>query len=212
MKKIVQKTVSWILRFFHIKRSFNKKYLNVGCGSHIEKKFINVDYYWRPGIDLCIDLRKGIPLSYESLEGIFTEHTLEHISFEDSLFVLKEFYRLLKPKGNLRITVPDGGLYIDLYSRSINGEKIEFPYVGEEGQKDLEKDSIVGFTPMMAVNRIFRGYGHLFAYDYETLKNMLASIGFKDIKQESFGLGREKKLILDSEKRKPQTLYVEASK
>jgi hypothetical protein len=65
---------------------------------------------------------------------------------------------------------------------------------------------------MMVVNSIFRGHGHLYAYDYETLKVLLESQGFIDVKQESFKHGRQEKLLVDSESRASESLYVEAVK
>jgi hypothetical protein len=65
---------------------------------------------------------------------------------------------------------------------------------------------------MMAVNRIFRGYGHQFCYDYETLRNMLAHVGFTQIEKRSFMEGNMPSLLIDSELRKPQSLYLEATK
>lgn len=73
-----------------------KTYLNVGCGKNIHSEFLNIDYEWKPGIDLCWDITKGIPLADYSLDGIFTEHCLEHISFTKCFDVLHEFHRKLK--------------------------------------------------------------------------------------------------------------------
>src|SRR5450432_2927841 len=82
--------------------------LNVGCGPNIFPYFINLDFDWTKKIDIVWDIRKKpYPLKDDSLEGIFTEHCLEHISFADCEKNLREFHRMLKPGGNLRIVVPD---------------------------------------------------------------------------------------------------------
>jgi predicted SAM-dependent methyltransferase len=184
----------------------------VGCGPNIEPGFINLDYEWRPGLDICCDIRRGIALPDACLDGIFTEHCLEHVSFEECLGSLREFYRLLVKGGTVRIVVPDGGLYLRLYARQQGGTGEEFPYVGPEGLQDRVKDSAIGFTPMMAVNRIFRGYGHQFCYDHDTLRNMLNHVGFKNIEDASFRVGRMQELLIESELRRPQSLYIEATK
>ena len=54
------------------------RYLDLGCGPNIHQEFINIDYLWRPGIDLCWDVTRGIPLGEASMHGVFTEHALEH--------------------------------------------------------------------------------------------------------------------------------------
>ncbi len=189
-----------------------KMLLNVGCGPNIEPGFINLDYGWRPGLDICCDIRGGIRLPDASVHGIYTEHCVEHISFHECLGVVKEFYRLLVSGGRVRIAVPDGGLYLERYAQWQRGERCEFPYVGAEGLQDKVADSVVGFTPMMAVNRIFRGYGHQFCYDYDTLANVLRWAGFGQIERASFRSGRVASLLIDSELRRPQSLYVEAER
>lgn len=186
--------------------------LNVGCGDNLVPGFINLDWEWRPGIHLCWDVRRPIPLPDRSLDGIFSEHCLEHVGHEECAAALRDFARLLRPGGTLRLLLPDGGLYLDLYRRARAGETVSFPYVDRAGERDLREDSRYGFTPMMAVNRIFRGYGHLFAYDEETVAKLLEQAGFRDIAQVRFREGRAPALLVDSELRAPQTLFMEASK
>jgi predicted SAM-dependent methyltransferase len=180
-------------------------YFNVGCGANVTPGFINIDYYWRPGVDVCWDIRKGIPASDNSLQGIFTEHTLEHITFAQCQAVLTDFFRILQPGTTVRIVVPDAELYIDLYQRSQAGEPVEFPNVSPDEWKK-------GFTPLMSVNRAFRGYDHRYAYDAETLNMMLSACGFVDIRKEAFMYGRNPYLLIDSRSRADESLYIEASR
>ena len=186
--------------------------LNVGCGPVPEPGFLNLDWDWSPSIHLCWDMRRGIPLRDCSLDGIFTEHCLEHVTHEECARVLRDFHRVLRPGGTVRVIVPDGGLYLELYRRARGGEAVEFPYLDEIGRRDLAEDSRYGFTPMMAVNRIFRGYGHQFAYDEETMGNLLRQAGFARIEGAAFREGRMPALLIDSELRAPQSFAIEASK
>ena len=183
----------------------SKKYLNLGCGLNLTSGFINLDYQWIPKIDICWDITKGIPLRSNTMSGIYAEHCLEHITFSQCQKVLNDLYRVLEPGGTLRIVVPDAELYLDLYNREKEGENIKFPYVTAD---DIEE----GFLPIMAINRIFREHGHLYTYDYGLLKTMLEKEGFVNIKKEEFMMGKNKKLLIDSESRKVESLYVEAEK
>jgi predicted SAM-dependent methyltransferase len=192
-------------------RKTNKRYLNVGCGKNTHPSFINLDFWWHPGVDLCWDVTKGIPLARNSITGIFTEHCLEHLTFSECVTLMKEFYKILEPYGVVRIVVPDGELYLDLYQKAKRGLSVSFPYIDEVGARDFDEDSKYGFTPMMAVNRIFREYGHLFIYDQMTLENLLKNTGFREIQRVQFIKGRKKELLIDSELRKPQSLYIEGS-
>ncbi len=178
-----------------------KDYLNIGCGPSIVRGFINLDYSWCPGLDVCWDIQKGLPFESESMLGIFTEHCLEHIPQAACERVLRDCRRMLKPGRAIRIVVPDAELYLDLYQRAKAGEDVRFPY-----QDEAES------TPMIVVNRVFRNFGHQFAYDEKTIVEMLRRTGFVDIRRTKFGEGRDPRLLIDREERAVESLYVEASK
>ncbi len=181
----------------------SKVYLNAGCGPNIKPNFINLDYDWAPGIDLCWDLRKSLPFADGSIRGVYSEHCLEHLAYGDCLSALREFRRVLRPDGTLRVVVPDAELYFDLYQRHKAGEHVSFPYIPEPPPKD--------FTPLMAINRVFREPGHLYAYDDVTLGQALKRAGFKEIRREKFMQGRDAVLLIDTPERAIESLYLEGS-
>ena len=179
----------------------NKVLLNVGCGPFPDDNFINLDYAWTPQLDVCWDIvKKPYPFPDQSFEGIFTEHCLEHIPFDKCLENLKEFYRLLKPGGTVRIIVPDGEIYCDLYEKRKTDPSVTLPYGENEG------------TAMISINRIFRNHGHLFIYDFETFKYLLMQAGFTVINKEHFSTGNDQRLLIDRPERAIESLYVEAVK
>lgn len=206
----IQAIIAMVIRnrTFHIQKAVNshKKYLNVGCGSNSHQNFVNLDYNWNPQIDICWDITKGIPLPNESVEGVYTEHCLEHLPFRTIDFVLNEFWRVLKPGGTVRIIVPDGELYLTRYTNLLNGKTTEsLPYSESDGWHEL-------YSPIMSINRIFRTHGHLFISDFDCFRQLLVKNGFSEIKQESFMNGRDSNLLIDSEHRAIESLYVEATK
>lgn len=201
----VQYTVSALIRgnsFFLAKKKIQKsKLLNVGCGPYPHPDFINLDYHWNRDIAICWDItKKAYPLPTSSIEGIYTEHCLEHISFAEFEENIKEFYRMLAPGGTVRIIMPDGELYIDIYQRKKNGETVKMPY---------EEHYI---SPMARINGIFRNHGHKFIYDFVTVKRIMEKAGFKNIVKESFGHGRDPRLLIDMQWRSDESLYVEGVK
>jgi predicted SAM-dependent methyltransferase len=191
--------------FVSKKLTKGKEYLQVGCGYNIYPEFINTDIEWKPGVipwDVSVIKKDNYPIDSGVLQGVYTEHCMEHIPFESVKDNLNEFFRILQPGGTLRIAVPDGELFIDLYNKHRQGEKVEIPCPDDRPEP----------TPMISINRIARSHGHLFMYDFETFKHMLEEAGFNDIKKETFRNGRNTKLLVDSELRRDESLYVEATK
>ena len=187
----------WIDR----KRIRDLEYLDIGCGPNVNPDFVNLDYEWRPKVDVCWDLiKKDLPFPDNRFKGIYTEHCFEHLPFNDFKKNMKEIYRVLKPGGILRLIMPDGEIYIDIYNKRKNGENIRMPY--EEGY----------ITPMHRINGIFRNHGHQFIYDFNTVKLILQEAGFNQITKEKFGQGKDKYMIQDAPHRAEESLYVEAVK
>jgi ubiquinone/menaquinone biosynthesis C-methylase UbiE len=80
------------------------KKLNLGCGKDIKKGFINLDNVKLKGIDVVTDVNKKLPFKNNEFDFILANDILEHV--DDLPKVMKELYRILKPKGVIRIRVP----------------------------------------------------------------------------------------------------------
>jgi predicted SAM-dependent methyltransferase len=189
----------------------NLRYLDVGCGQNVHEEFINVDYLWHPGVDVCWDIGHSIPFRSASMKGIFTEHCLEHFSLPVAFEILKECRRLLDQGGVLRIVVPDIELYLDLYHRQNRGDgSALFPFQKSESFNDM-------FSPILSVNRVFyqdrdSPFGHRCMYDFQLLKLLLGRLGFDSVRKVTFREGRDPTLLIDSESRQSESLYVEADR
>jgi predicted SAM-dependent methyltransferase len=97
--------------------------LNLGCGLNTPPEWINIDASftakvskwgglykilcrllriqpvpWPKNIKTC-DVRGGIPFSDNIVQVIFTSHMLEHITYEDARFVIRECHRCLYKGG-----------------------------------------------------------------------------------------------------------------
>jgi predicted SAM-dependent methyltransferase len=181
-----------------------KRYLDIGCGQRTHPEFINLDYTWWPGVDICWDVTKGIPLPSASMRGIYSEHCVEHLELDQADALFAEMFRLLAPGGTLRVIVPDGELYARRYVEHIDGTGNEpFPHEDVDGIHGIR-------TPMMSVNRIFTQWGHRFIYDYETLEKLLAYHGFVEIRRQSFRAGHDPAMLHDDDYHVLESLYVEA--
>ena len=174
------------------------EYVNIGCGPFPLEGFCNIDREWRPGV-YCFDITKGIPIPDATVRGIFTEHCLEYLKPPHLLTVLTDFHRMLRPGGVARIVLPDGGLYCRLYVQEMRGEPVTWPYP-EPGK-----------PPIYYVNKIMTDYAHYlgFIYDFETLKEIMLSAGFREVKHETYRQGRDPKLLADQEHRAIEFFYAE---
>lgn len=84
---------------------------NLGCGKHLLKDYINVDWelphpqfllgYQFQRFDLC----KRWPYEDNVAEEIIANSILEHL--DDMIFCMNECWRVLKPDGLLKVAVPN---------------------------------------------------------------------------------------------------------
>jgi predicted SAM-dependent methyltransferase len=179
--------------------------LNVGSGLKTVPGFINLDYQWHPGLDICWDVTNGLLFRDNSASAIFSEHCLEHITRDECRCVLKECFRILEPSGVVRIVVPDAEVYIQCYNEWKEKGDVTLPY-------ESSPSSTIGYTPLMALNRVFREHGHKYCYDFYDIKQLLAEQGFRSIARASYLSGRRQDLLIDSADRMPESVYVEAEK
>lgn len=82
--------------------------------SRFPKDWVIVDYAVKA--DYQLDFNKDkLPFRDESVDAIYTSHTLEHIYPDALKALLSETYRVLKPNGKIRIVVPDIDIAIKAY-------------------------------------------------------------------------------------------------
>jgi predicted SAM-dependent methyltransferase len=80
--------------------------IHLGCGVHYIKGMINVDGNICRKKELWHDLRNRLPFPDKSAHFVYSSNVLEHIFPWESLFVLREIRRILRPDGIARISVP----------------------------------------------------------------------------------------------------------
>lgn len=85
------------------------KYLNIGCGFTYSNlpEWVNMDFIKTGEEVIAHNLLSGIPFNDDSFELVYHSHVLEHFSKTDGEKLLLECFRVLKPKGVLRIAVPN---------------------------------------------------------------------------------------------------------
>ena len=133
---------------------------------------------------------------------------------ETDAMLFKECYRILKPNGILRIVVPDVSLFCKNYATN-NREwfkRWEQLLFIQSPSPERAKRRLT--TPMEAISFVTQEYGHISAWDFETLKAYLEKAGFSKIQHVAFRQGENSDLFieLDDAERKFVSIYVEAKK
>lgn len=131
--------------------------------------FLNVDARPLPTVDIQCDLR-DLVFPNDSVEEIFSCAVLEHFKLEDSILILKEAFRVLKPNGKLTLIVPDLKIIMEDYlNKRIGFEKLNLYLYGSQKY----------------------GYDiHRISYDFENFKRILEEIGFIEVQQQPYSLDR----------------------
>ena len=84
----------------------DKKLVNLGCGAHFHKDWINLDLHSSEFVQYH-NIKNKLPFEDDSIDAVYHSHVLEHLSKKDGLKLLKECFRVLKKGGILRLCVPD---------------------------------------------------------------------------------------------------------
>jgi ubiquinone/menaquinone biosynthesis C-methylase UbiE len=80
--------------------------LDVGCGDQKREGHIGIDNSKGADADIFLDIEKQkLPFEDNQVDVIFCSHVLEHL--DNVIFVVNEFWRVLKPEGEATIVVPD---------------------------------------------------------------------------------------------------------
>ncbi|MEG5001828.1 FkbM family methyltransferase [Microcoleus sp. B4-D4] len=81
--------------------------LNLGCGYDIRSGYLNIDFQQKHNPDLLADIRLLDMLPSGYYEEIVAQDCLEHFPRTETELALKEWHRLLKIGGLLKLRVPD---------------------------------------------------------------------------------------------------------
>ena len=172
--------------------------LNLGCGPKAAPGWLNCDRLPADGVDLCLDLTRGVPLATASVDCIAGIHLVQDLAWADIAPALRELHRVLKAGGVLRLAVPDLDRAIQAY---LSGDMRYF-YVPDSDARSI--------GAKLGTQIIWYGSVRT-PCTYDFLAEWLAAAGFAEIERCAFRRSRVPGLA-DLDNRERESLFIEAVK
>ena len=132
--------------------------LHLGCGTKHLEGYTNIDIRYLTGEDEVNNIKFLRNYSENSIDEIYACHVLEHFGRWEYYTVLERWYKILKPKGKLRLAVPNFSSICQYYQET----------------KDLDK--IMG---LLYGGQDYDENYHYVTFDRNNLDRDLFKIGFK---------------------------------
>lgn len=177
-----RKTVWYVVRPWAIKkylRSHQIRKLQIGAKGNILKDWLNTDLYPPSSEVVFLNATQPFPFENSTFDYIFCEHLIEHLTYHEGLFMLRECYRILKPGGRIRIATPDFEKIVGLYLQ----EKSDFQhrYLEWAVREFLPETKTSMNKDVFVINNFFYCWEHKFIYDRATLQETLEKAAFAEI-------------------------------
>ncbi len=104
--------------------------LHLGCGDVKIPNYVNIDSRATESTDLVHDITNLDIFEAETVDEIYACHVLEHFGRYQVKTILKNWNKILKKNGILKIAVPDFESIVDIYSKTKEISLIEGPIIG----------------------------------------------------------------------------------
>jgi SAM-dependent methyltransferase len=118
------------------------------------------------------DATKGLPLRDSSCGVVYASHVIEHLAVSDLRLFLAEVYRILAPRGILRLAVPDLQIFVDSYNCDGDAdafvEKLNLLSRSERGWFARFRGALTGSRTL-----------HQWVYNEKSLSALLLDAGFR---------------------------------
>lgn len=137
------------------KRANTPRILNLGGGGVLDERWLTADI--DPRSDVWTDLTQTLPFDDSTIDVVYLEEVIEHLSLTEGERLLSEVWRILKPSGNLRITTPSLDYFMSLER---NGTESDW-----------------------TINNIFYNHGHRRIYSELGIRELLQRSRFREIRQ-----------------------------
>lgn len=142
------------------KKNTKEVNLHLGCGTRYIPGFVHIDIRKLPHVDIVASVDKLDMFEDNSVDLIYACCLLEHFKRYETERVLREWYRVLKPGGILRVSVPDFEKLIEVYQKY---KDIKLVLGGLVSRQDYPDNT------------------HYMVFDFKILTEFLKKVGFKKV-------------------------------
>ncbi len=136
--------------------------LHIGCGKKYISGYKHLDVIDFEHVDFVCDTRHLTMIKDASVSEIYACHILEHVERNEVVEVLREWNRVLKSGGVLRVAVPDFEAVVAEY---------------------LEKQDLQCFQGLLYGGQTYDYNYHHVAFDYDVLTSFLFDAGFSGVER-----------------------------
>lgn len=185
-------------------------------GKLVPKMFKSVQYNSKNL--LYMNLNKKWKYADNSVDVVYSSHTLEHLIPRSVTLFLNEAFRTLKPGGVIRIVVPDlykiCKRYINEYENTNEADPTKFIMWALNLHREGQYGDRIGFFKKIIYEKQGYPHQHKFMYDEKSLAEKFRQHGFVDIKSKTYGDSEYVAAIKDVEGKEESYLsvYLEAKK
>lgn len=181
--------------------------LNLGCGPEVQSsRWIDIDGSWNLRVQSSwwgrmifpfvarhseymwpthirwMDITRGLPFADSSVDAVYASHVLEHLYRSDALQLLTECRRILKPRGVIRLVLPDLKTMAASYLQDARSDAAVY-----FNQQLLMREAngptgSFGRLKMLLADH----HTHKFMYDVPLLQQDLMEAGFRDVSEHTY--------------------------
>jgi ubiquinone/menaquinone biosynthesis C-methylase UbiE len=157
-----------------------------------------------------------------SVNFIFNEHFIEHLSEADGFILLRESYRVLRKNGVLRVCTPSLDKYVEYFLKETktdvtsgfrNGTQfLNYAIYGEGWTPGVRVEYLKELSNKKVGTFLSPGVDHRYIYSLNDIIEKLKFIGFKNIISVEWGDSKHKDLCNLEHHKNRMELIIEATK
>lgn len=151
------------------------KKLQLGASNNLLPDWLNTDISLNHKSVMYLDATQPFPFDDNTFDYIISEHMIEHVPYPAAQRMLRECYRVLGPRGRIRIATPDLSVLLALYNQEKTDEQTHYiDWAVTRFMPNVEK-----CRDVFVINNFFQSWGHCFLYDREMLQYAIETAGFR---------------------------------